>query len=211
MFTGLVQSVAEVCFIENKINLSTYVIQMPLNFLLGLEVGGSVACNGCCLTVVAVESDKISFDVLTETLRLTNLSLLQVGEKVNVERAARFSDEIGGHLISGHIMMTAIIIRIRSTCNLHQIWFEVQDFSQIKYIFYKGFIAIDGISLTVGKVRNKTFCVHLIPETLSRTTLGLKILGQKVNIEIDLNTKSIVDTVERFSLVRKNLKSSCFI
>ncbi|VFP88833.1 riboflavin synthase subunit alpha [Candidatus Erwinia haradaeae] len=210
MFTGLIQGVAEVFSVEKKINLSTYVIKMPLNLLSGLEVGSSVSCNGCCLTVIAMEDDKISFDLLKETLRLTNLSLLQVGEKVNIERAARFSDEIGGHLISGHILMTAIIIKICSVDNFYQIWFKIEDCSQIKYIFYKGFIAIDGISLTVGKVRKTTFCAHLIPETLLRTTLGLKLPGQRVNIEIDLNTKSIVDTVERFLMFQQNIRSSYF-
>lgn len=139
----------------------------------------------------------ISFDLMKETLRITNLGDIQVGDEVNVERAAKFSDEIGGHLMSGHIMTTAEIVKILTSENNRQIWFKVQDPTLMKYILYKGFIGIDGISLTVGEVTATRFCVHLIPETLQRTTLGAKKLGDRVNIEIDPQTQAVVDTVER--------------
>ncbi|MBN0016417.1 riboflavin synthase subunit alpha, partial [Pseudomonas aeruginosa] len=140
---------------------------------------------------------RISFDLMKETLRITNLGDIQVGDEVNVERAAKFSDEIGGHLMSGHIMTTAEIVKILTSENNRQIWFKVQDPTLMKYILYKGFIGIDGISLTVGEVTATRFCVHLIPETLQRTTLGAKKLGDRVNIEIDPQTQAVVDTVER--------------
>lgn len=139
----------------------------------------------------------ISFDLMKETLRITNLGDIQIGDEVNVERAAKFSDEIGGHLMSGHIMTTAEIVKILTSENNRQIWFKVQDPTLMKYILYKGFIGIDGISLTVGEVTATRFCVHLIPETLQRTTLGAKKLGDRVNIEIDPQTQAVVDTVER--------------
>jgi riboflavin synthase alpha subunit len=99
--------------------------------------------------------------------------------------------------MSGHIMTTAEIVKILTSENNRQIWFKVQDPTLMKYILYKGFIGIDGISLTVGEVTPTRFCVHLIPETLQRTTLGAKKLGDRVNIEIDPQTQAVVDTVER--------------
>lgn len=197
MFTGIVQGIAEVLAIEEKANFRTHIVKMPPELLHGLALGASVSHNGCCLTVTHVEGDRVSFDLVKETLRITNLGSLNVGDTVNVERAAKFSDEIGGHLMSGHIMTTGEITRILTAENNREIWFKPQDVSQMKYILHKGFVGIDGISLTVGEVTRSKFCVHLIPETLARTTLGSKRLGQRVNIEIDPHTQAIVETVER--------------
>ncbi|MGW1371554.1 riboflavin synthase subunit alpha, partial [Providencia hangzhouensis] len=155
------------------------------------------AHNGCCLTVTKIDGERVSFDLIKETLRLTNLGELQEGDVVNIERAAKYGDEIGGHVVSGHIMTTAEISKIFTSEDNHQIWLSIRDKSLMKYILHKGFVAIDGISLTVGDVINNRFCVHLIPETLERTTLGKKRLGDKINIEIDPQTQAIVDTVER--------------
>ena len=197
MFTGIVQGTAEVLAIEEKPNFRTHVIKMPTELLPGLALGASVAHNGCCLTVTAIEGDQVSFDLIKETLRITNLGEIKPGDKVNIERAAKFGDDIGGHLMSGHIITTAEISKIITSEHNREIWFKVQDTSQMKYILHKGFIGIDGISLTVGDVTKSRFCVHLIPETLMRTTLGEKRLGQSVNIEIDPQTQAIVETVER--------------
>ncbi|VFP80736.1 riboflavin synthase subunit alpha [Candidatus Erwinia haradaeae] len=197
MFTGIVQGIAELYYIEEKQNVRTYIFKMPNLFLEGLKTGYSVANNGCCLTVTQIIGDYVSFDLVAETLLKTNLDMLNVGDKVNIERAARFSDEIGGHFVSGHIMATAIITQICNKKSNYTIWLTIDVLKKKKYIFYKGFITIDGISLTVGEVTQKEFCVHLIPETLLRTTLGQKNIGDKVNIEFDLNTQVIVDTVER--------------
>lgn len=197
MFTGIVQGTAKVVSIDEKPNFRTHVVELPDDMLDGLETGASVAHNGCCLTVTAIDGNQISFDLMKETLGLTNLGELTVGDKVNVERAAKFSDEIGGHLMSGHIMTTAEVAKILASENNRQIWFKVPDPTLMKYILYKGFIGIDGISLTVGEVTASRFSVHLIPETLERTTLGKKKLGHRVNIEIDPQTQAVVDTVER--------------
>ncbi|WP_312629658.1 riboflavin synthase subunit alpha [Scandinavium sp.] len=197
MFTGIVQGTAKVVSIDEKPNFRTHIVEMPAHMLDGIETGASIAHNGCCLTVTEINGDRISFDLMKETLRITNLGELKEGDVVNVERAARFNDEIGGHLMSGHIMTTADVAKILTSENNRQIWFKVQDPSLMKYILYKGFIGIDGISLTVGEVTSTRFCVHLIPETLQRTTLGKKKLGEKVNIEIDPQTQAVVDTVER--------------
>ncbi|PIF22359.1 MULTISPECIES: riboflavin synthase subunit alpha [Pantoea] len=197
MFTGIVQGTAEIVAIEEKELFRTHTVRLPADLLPGLALGASVAHNGCCLTVTEIKGDLVSFDLIKETLRITNLGELSAGDVVNIERAAKFSDEIGGHLMSGHIMTTAEICKIIQSENNREIWFKLQDASQIKYILHKGFVGIDGISLTVGDVTKSKFCVHLIPETLERTTLGAKRLGQKVNIEIDPHTQAIVDTVER--------------
>jgi riboflavin synthase len=197
MFTGIVQGKAEIVAIEEKELFRTHIVKLPEELLPGLALGASVANNGCCLTVTAIDGDQVSFDLIKETLRITNLGELQVGDWVNIERAAKFSDEIGGHLMSGHIMTTAEICKIIQSENNREVWFKLQDPAQIKYILHKGFVGIDGISLTVGDVTKSKFCVHLIPETLERTTLGAKKLGHKVNIEIDPHTQAIVETVER--------------
>lgn len=197
MFTGIVQGTAEVLAIEEKPNFRTHIVRLPAEMLPGLELGASVSHNGCCLTVTEVKGDKVSFDLVKETLRITNLGDLQPGDKINVERAAKFSDEIGGHLMSGHIMTTAEISKILTSENNREIWFKPRDSEQMKFILHKGFIGIDGISLTLGEVTKTRFCVHLIPETLARTTLGNKRLGDRVNIEIDPHTQAIVETVER--------------
>lgn len=203
MFTGIVQGVAEIVAIEEKELFRTHTVRLDAALLPGLELGASVAHNGCCLTVTAIEEDRVSFDLIKETLRITNLGALQVGDRVNIERAAKFSDEIGGHLMSGHIMTTAEICKIIQSENNREVWFRLQDAEQIKYILRKGYIGIDGISLTVGDVTKTRFCVHLIPETLERTTLGSKKLGHQVNIEIDPQTQAIVDTVERVMAQRE--------
>ena len=197
MFTGIVQGTARVLAIEEKPNFRTHIVSLPDEMLPGLELGASVAHNGCCLTVTEVNGNQVSFDLVKETLRITNLGDLRVGDQINVERAAKFSDEIGGHLMSGHIMTTAEISKIITSENNREIWFKPQDPLQMKYILHKGFIGIDGISLTVGEVTKSKFCVHLIPETLARTTLGSKRLADRVNIEIDPHTQAIVETVER--------------
>ncbi|MCT4716859.1 riboflavin synthase subunit alpha [Enterobacteriaceae bacterium H18W14] len=197
MFTGIVQGTATLVSIDEKPNFRTHVIEMPEAMLPGLELGASVAHNGCCLTVTEINGNRVSFDLMKETLRITNLGELVVGDSVNVERAAKFNDEIGGHLMSGHIMTTAEVAKILTSENNRQIWFKIQDKTLMKYILHKGYIGIDGISLTVGEVTASRFCVHLIPETLQRTTLGSKKLGNRINIEIDPQTQAIVDTVER--------------
>ncbi|MCA1920818.1 MULTISPECIES: riboflavin synthase [Buttiauxella] len=197
MFTGIVQGTATLVSIDEKPNFRTHVIEMPDAMLPGLETGASVAHNGCCLTVTEINGNHVSFDLMKETLRITNLGELVVGDSVNVERAAKFNDEIGGHLMSGHIMTTAEVAKILTSENNRQIWFKMRDKTLMKYILHKGYIGIDGISLTVGEVTASRFCVHLIPETLERTTLGSKKLGNRINIEIDPQTQAIVDTVER--------------
>lgn len=210
MFTGIVRGTALLVAIDEKPNFRTHVIEMPAELLSWLELGASVAHNGCCLTVTAVEGTRVSFDLIKETLCLTNLGELALGDRVNIERAARFNDEIGGHIMSGHIICTAEVDKILASENNRQIWLRMPSASLMKYILHKVFIGIDGISLTIGEVVNNRFCVHLIPETLERTTLGMKRLGDKVNIEIDPQTQAVVDSVERVLASREARLSATF-
>ncbi|KJG36552.1 riboflavin synthase subunit alpha [Photobacterium angustum] len=196
MFTGIVQGTAEIISITKKQDFQTHVIRMPANLLSNVEIGASVAHNGCCLTVTDINDDLWSFDLMKETLNVTNLGLLKEGDVVNVERAAKFGDEIGGHSMSGHIMCTAEVSNVVTSENNHQIWFTLPQ-TQMKYVFTKGYIGIDGISLTIGDVVENRFNVNLIPETLQRTNLKSRVIGDVINIEIDPQTQAIVDTVER--------------
>ncbi len=196
MFTGIVQGTAEVVEIIEKSDFRTHKVRLPDKLLDGLEPGASVAHNGCCLTVTGIEDDRVSFDLMQETLRVTNLGEVNAGDRVNVERAARFGDEIGGHQMSGHILCTAAVVNVVATKNNHQIRFRLPDEWE-KYLFTKGYIGIDGISLTIGEVSGNEFEVNLIPETLARTNIGSRKPGDRINIEADPQTQAIVDTVER--------------
>lgn len=196
MFTGIVQGQGTVLEIIDKTDFRTHVVRLPDALLPGLALGASVAHNGCCLTVTRIEGDRVSFDLMAETLRVTNLGRLEVGDRVNLERAARFGDEIGGHAMSGHIMAQSELLERQQSETNTSLWFSLPG-ELAKYVFSKGYIGIDGISLTLGEVRADRFAVHLIPETLSRTNMGTIRPGQRVNIEIDPQTQAIVDTVER--------------
>ncbi len=196
MFTGIIQGTAEVVEIIEKKDFRTHTIRLPQEYLEGLRPGASVAHNGCCLTVVRIDGDLVSFDLMQETLRVTNLGELTVGDRINFERAARFGEEIGGHQMSGHIIAMAEVTRVLESENNLQIWFRVP--AEIsKYIFIKGYIGIDGISLTIGDVEGDEFNVNLIPETLERTNMAWRKPGDQINIEVDPQTQAIVDTVER--------------
>lgn len=198
MFTGIVQGTAQIKAIIGKANFRTHVVEMPQEMLKGLQIGASVAHNGVCLTVTKIQDNLVSFDLMQETLKITNLGELKAGDFVNIERAMQMGTEIGGHILSGHVYCTADIVeRLPSENNL-QIWFQLPNQDTMKYVLTKGFIAVDGISLTIGEVREQRFCVNLIPETIHRTLIGKKTVGEKVNIEIDPQTQAIVDTVEHY-------------
>lgn len=198
MFTGIVQGTAQIQAITKADNFRTQVVKLPQEMRQGLQIGASVANNGVCLTVTKIEGDLVSFDLMQETLRVTNLGQLKEGDWVNIERAMQMGEEIGGHLLSGHVYCTAKIAEIIATETNKQICFELPNDEVMKYILTKGFIAVDGISLTIGEVYGRYFNVNLIPETLNRTLMGQREVGDIVNIEIDPQTQAIVDTVERY-------------
>lgn len=201
MFTGIVQGVATIREVSTAPGLNTYAIQLPADRTEGVTIGASVSINGACLTVTRQEGDCLYFDAMQETLRLTTLGKLTQGDRVNFERAARIGDEIGGHLLSGHVHTTATVASIERPENNVTIEFEVPE-AWARYIFPKGYIAINGASLTIGEVAGNRFNVHLIPETLRATTFGDIREGDVTNIEIDSQTQTIVDTLDRLGYDR---------
>lgn len=201
MFTGIVQGIATVDAIDRQPGLSTFSIRFPEENLQNVAIGASVAINGTCLTVTRQDGDRLSFDAMQETLNLTTLGDLEPGDAVNFERAARIGDEIGGHLLSGHIHTTAQCAAIEAPENNRTLTFELPE-QWMRYVFPKGFIAVNGASLTVGEVSGNRFNVHLIPETLRATTFSDTVVGDQVNIEIDSQTQAIVDTLARMGYDR---------
>jgi riboflavin synthase len=204
MFTGIVQGIAIISEITGSDSLKTLLISFPDNALHNVTKGASIAINGTCLTVTSFETDKniASFDVMLETLKLTNLASLKPGSKVNYERAASIGDEIGGHLMSGHIHASVEILDVESSHETYSISFKTPP-KLGKYLLDKGFVGLNGCSLTIGEATSDSFNVHLIPETLDVTTFGDLRPGDKVNLEIDPQTQTIVETVERIMETKK--------
>jgi len=189
MFTGIVQGTGSVQSVQGE-SIVTLGIQIPSTD--GLEIGGSVSIDGVCLTATSV-GDTVTFDIIPETLQRTTLGTLSQGSSVNVERALKFGDELGGHLLSGHIMGVAEIVSVIDQDYKIQCPQEMAE-----YIQEKGYVAVDGISLTVGETDGRgCFDIHIIPETLRLTTLGSKGPGDRVNIEIDAMTQAVVETTKR--------------
>lgn len=195
MFTGIVQGLATVITIEKK--SSAHRLTLDLGKLAtGIQLGASISVSGVCLTVAAMIGTCVDVDVMGETLDKTSLGSLSVGDQVNLERSARLGDEIGGHQVSGHVSDTVTIQKIENPPNSWIVSFVV-DRKWIPYLLPKGFVALDGCSLTLVDVGQDWFTVHLIPETLARTSFGKKRQGDKVNLEIDSATRAIVDTVKQ--------------
>lgn len=202
MFTGIVQGRGQVTRVTDRDGVRALWVRLPPGRADGLVPGASVAIAGVCLTAVAVEGEVAQFDCIDETLRRTTLARLTAGDEVNVERAARFGDEVGGHFLSGHIFTTgAITERTEEEGNLT---LAVRtDPDSIRFVMPKGYIAIDGVSLTVGTVSNVSFRLHLIPETRRLTTLDHLRPGDTVNVELDAMTQAVVETVERVLALRR--------
>ena len=194
MFTGIVQGVGTIDSIESGNEITTLRILVPSTE--GLQIGASISIDGVCLTATSFSDNIVSFDVIPETLEKTTLGQLEKGHRVNVERSLRYGDEVGGHLLSGHIIGRGLINKADRLGDGAQ-YSIVAPPTVRKYIASKGYVGIDGISLTIGDVRSEGFDLHLIPETLRLTTLGEKEVGDAVNLEIDSTTMMVVETVER--------------
>jgi riboflavin synthase len=217
MFTGIVQGVATVAHLQDTSGLRSFTLQFPTGFCEGLAIGASVSVDGVCLTVTALPAtDQAAFDVMLQSLNLTTLGTLAIGSAINVERAARDGAEIGGHPLSGHIDFTARVAQIRRPENNHVLRIAVAA-PWMRYVFAKGYIAVNGASLTVAEARREAdgsgwFEVWLIPETLRMTTFGAKAEGAALNIEIERATQVFVDTVrdaidERLGALRPALEA----
>ena len=196
MFTGIVQGTGKILIHETRpggLRLRIQLEQLGQN----LNLGASVSVAGVCLTVVQLEPEYwAEFDVIQESLDRTTLGSLQVGELVNLERAARIGDEVGGHHVTGHIDTTGAVSLLEESPGNLKLWVQVEPV-WTRYLVPKGWIAINGASLTVVDVQDDRFSVCLIPETLARTTLGTVHLGSPLHLEFDHQTKVIVQTLER--------------
>jgi riboflavin synthase len=201
MFTGIVQGIARVERLAERSGLRSLRLRWPPGFDAGLALGASVSVDGVCLTVTALHDGAADFDAMAQTLSLTTLGALAEGSPVNVERAAREGAEVGGHPLSGHIDTRATLVALRLPENNRVLRIAVPA-PWMRYVFAKGYIAVNGASLTVAEAQRESdgsgwFEVWLIPETLRLTTFGDKRVGDALNLEIDRQTQVIVDTVER--------------
>lgn len=197
MFTGIVQSVATLEDVQDHQGIRTFVIHFEPGFCDELEIGASVAVDGVCLTVTELLSNvRIKFDVMLQSLNITTLSQYQAGDRVNVERAAKDGAEIGGHPLSGHVDFNTEVLDVRQVEDNYCIRFALPD-AWKRYIFPKGYIALNGASLTLAEVDKQQgwFEVWLIPETRRMTTFEDKQAGSLINVEIERSTQVVVDTV----------------
>ncbi len=187
MFTGIIEDLGIIKSLQTTQKSAKVHIQSPL-IVSDLKTGDSIAVNGICLTATSFDTASFSVDVMMETLQKTNLGKLKPGQKVNLERALRLSDRLGGHLVSGHIDATGTIQEktIQEIAIVLKITYPPK---MDKYLIPKGSVAIDGTSLTIVEVKPPCFTVSLIPHTRGLTTLGFKDVGDTVNLEFDIIAK----------------------
>jgi riboflavin synthase len=197
LFTGIIETLAEVKSIsklssKNRLAGTQLCITLEGRLKSNLKVGDSVSINGVCLTVTTI-SKTVGFEIINETLNRTCLGLLKVGDRVNIERSLSFGGRLEGHLVLGHVDGRGIIKKIIKSSKETRFWVKIEDRKLMSYIVPKGPIAIDGVSLTIIDFKDnaKMISVGLIPHTLAMTTLGLKSIGEKVNVETDIIGKYI--------------------
>lgn len=197
MFTGIVQGTAKIANIADREGLRTFTLQFPEGFCQNLAIGASVSTDGVCLTVTEIlDANQATFDVMLQSLAITTLGSYREGDRANVERAAKDGAEIGGHPLSGHVDFTSEVVMVKSSDTNRLMRFSIPEAFR-KYVFAKGYIAINGASLTVSEVNRAEgwFEVWLIPETRRMTVFEDKQVGDSVNIEIERSTQVVVDTV----------------
>lgn len=198
MYTGIVQEIGTVENIKKIDGYKKIKILCTEEFLHNIKVGASVSVNGTCFTVTSYGVCDFLIDAVNATLEITNIDHLKKGDRVNLERSSVIGAEVGGHLISGHIYGVGKILEINKKEGHSSLWIEIQD-EILKYISEKGFLAVNGASLTIEKInsKNNTVKINLIPETIKKTNIFDYKEGDLLNIEIDNQTKVIVDTIQR--------------
>ena len=189
MFTGIVEEMGEVVAVDDQTDAVRLTVRAR-QVLEGTHLGDSISVNGCCLTVASVEGSAWTADVMKETLDRTSLDKVQVGDRVNLERAVTADKRLGGHIVQGHVDAVGTITR--RTPSEHWEVVEVAIPPRLaRYVVEKGSITIDGVSLTVVDIGEDALTVSLIPETLARTTLGFREAGDPVNLEVDVLAKHL--------------------
>jgi riboflavin synthase len=189
MFTGIIEDLGVIRRIDRKGDSASFIIETSLD-LSDTKIGDSISVNGVCLTIVSISKNSFGVDISHETLSRSNLSLTKVNQKLNLERALKLSDRLGGHIVTGHVDGLGEIKRILRIGEYIDITISIPD-TLSKYIIEKGSVAVDGISLTVNSCKVGEFSVTLIPHTILNTTLGIAKPGYKVNIENDIIGKYI--------------------
>jgi riboflavin synthase len=184
MFTGIITDMGEVVGVDRHDGGARFDIRTAYD-LSGVDLGASISHSGCCLTVVSKADDRFTVDVSNETLSLTTLSQWQLGQKINLERALKVGDELGGHIVAGHVDGVGELVSVKSDGDSYRLKIRVPR-PLHRYIASKGSIALDGISLTVNEVEDDVFGVNIIPHTWTYTTLSQIGEGGKLNLEIDL-------------------------
>ena len=191
MFTGIVEELGTVTKIENGPDSAKLTISAN-DFFADIKLGDSIAVNGCCLTAVTNTDDMFTVDVMKQTLAVTNIGKLKVGDVVNLEKAMKVSDRLGGHIVQGHVDSLATLSAINQGEDWYELVFEVPA-SYLKYMQSQGSITLNGVSLTIAKLDdgNHQLSVWLIPETLKRTNLSKLKVGDQVNLEVDVLAKYV--------------------
>ena len=197
MFSGIVQETGKVIGFVKEKDIYNLSIECSSEFISDLKKGASISVDGVCLTVKDENPEILRFDLVEETIKRTNFQSIKTGDNVNLERSLKMGDEIGGHPVSGHIHGISKVISIDKRDQSWDVKFSVEPFMH-DYMLHKGYVAINGCSLTIGEVSNESFMIHLIPETLSITNLFQLEQDSVVNIELDQNTIIITDTVKKY-------------
>ncbi len=195
MFTGIVEDTAKVSRIEHRGQEKSLILELPPH-LTEVQLGDSININGVCLTVVQKNEQRIEVDLSSETLQKTALRELREGDQVNLERALRLTDRLGGHIVTGHVDGIGEIVEKRKEGDFLQLRIRVPE-SVSRYVVQKGSIAIDGISLTVNEYQEGEIRMTLIPYTIEKTTLRQKRVGDRVNIEGDILGKYVEKFLDR--------------
>ncbi|HJM83634.1 MAG TPA: riboflavin synthase [Nitrospinota bacterium] len=198
MFTGIIEGLGEIKSIRSESKSFSLDIDTG-DVLENPSLGESVAIDGVCLTIEAWKHSIMSFDVSKETLNRTTFNDLREGNRVNLERAMRLGDRVGGHIVQGHVDSVGTLVKVATSGNGYEVEVEPK-IEAMKYIIEKGSIAISGISLTVAKKNKRTFSIAIIPHTWETTTLKFKKQGSKVNIECDMIAKYVENLVKPFNV-----------
>jgi len=209
MYTGIVQAVRPLLAVTTYPGHNEFTVDLTPELLDELKIGASVSVEGTCLSVTEIDGTQVKFDAMTATLERTNLRFFKAGQGVNIERSAKMNAEVGGHLMAGHIATTAEIVELSIKETGAFITFRMPP-EWAKYVFPRGFLGVNGCSLTVADVDDTLVTINLIPETLRQTTFAHYKAGELINIEVDHQTMVLVDVVERTlknTLAREKLLS----
>jgi len=194
MFTGLISDVGQVRAVEARAGGARIVIDTAFD-IADIPIGASIACCGACMTVVEKGNGWFAIDASAESLARTTLGDWVAGRRVNLERALRLGDELGGHMVSGHVDAVAEIIARRPDGESQRFTIAVPE-SFARYVAPKGSVALDGVSLTVNEVEGRQFGVNIIPHTAANTNFGVLVAGDRVNLEVDLIARYVARLVQ---------------